>query len=93
MEKNREERTEVIPHYIPPITKIYSTFAEAKKFFGGDGGFSWYDNEESTDLATLVQGKRNPQTTRRESRHNSVSCGLGRLRRDAAVLAQVRARN
>lgn len=49
MEDKKKEHIEAASHYIPPITKIHSTFAEAKKSFDGDGGFSWYEEEGGVD--------------------------------------------
>jgi hypothetical protein len=49
----------MVTKYISPITKIHSTFAEAKDFFEKFGGVSIFDNKESLGIHVLVQGKRN----------------------------------
>ncbi len=48
-----------IPNYITPITKIHSTFKEAKGFFDTYGGISIFDDEPRLDVVALTQGKRN----------------------------------
>lgn len=45
--------------YIKPITKIHSTFAEAKDFFDKFGGISIFEDEGKLDINALTQGKRN----------------------------------
>jgi len=45
--------------YITPITKIYSTFEEAKMFFTEYGGESLFDAENPLKVSDLAQGKRN----------------------------------
>src|SRR5437867_2623453 len=47
------------PMYIAPITKIYSTFTEAKEFFTEYGGISLFDDENRLKVSDLAQGKRN----------------------------------
>ncbi len=44
--------------YISPITKVHSTFAEAKEFFDKFGAITFFDDEEKFDIETLIQGKR-----------------------------------
>lgn len=44
--------------YIEPITKVHSTFAEAKEFFDKFGGVTIFEDEERLGLDALVQGKR-----------------------------------
>src|SRR5579864_8038458 len=48
-----------MPNYIEPITKIHSTFAEAKEFFDKYGGVSLFEDPDILSVSTLVQGKRN----------------------------------
>ena len=45
--------------YIIPITKIYSTFTEAKEFFTEFGGVSLFGDKERLKVSDLAQGKRN----------------------------------
>lgn len=45
--------------YIPPITKIYSSFAEAKEFFDKLGGVTYFDTDKRLEVSDLAQGKRN----------------------------------
>ncbi len=45
--------------YITPITKIHSTFAEAKEFFDKYGGVSLFDDEDLLSVDALAQAKRN----------------------------------
>src|SRR5437899_12813307 len=45
--------------YVTPITKIHSTFREAKEFYDKYGGISLFDDGKPLTLVDLVQGKRN----------------------------------
>ena len=45
--------------YITPITKIYSTYTEAKEFFAEYGGVSLFNEETHLKISDLAQGKRN----------------------------------
>ena len=45
--------------YIQPITKVHSTFAEAKEFFDKFGGVTIFEDEDRLELDALVKGKRN----------------------------------
>ena len=45
--------------YITPITKVHSTFDEAKKFYDEYGGISLFDDEKRLAIADLVHGTRN----------------------------------
>ena len=45
--------------YITPITKVFSTYTEAKEFFTEYGGVSLFDVENRLKIADLAQGKRN----------------------------------
>jgi hypothetical protein len=45
--------------YIPPITKIYSSFAEAKEFFDKLGGVTYFETAKRLKARDLAQGKRN----------------------------------
>jgi len=45
--------------YITPITKIHSTFVEAKEFYDKFGGIVIFDDEKRLSFADLTQGKRN----------------------------------
>lgn len=49
----------MIADYITPITKIHSSFAEAKKFFDEFGGVSLFGDERKLSTEDLSQGKRN----------------------------------
>jgi len=44
--------------YITPITRIHSTFADAKSFFD-DGGLSFFGESKPPALESLIQGRRN----------------------------------
>ncbi len=45
--------------YIQPITKVHSTFAEAKEFFDKFGGITIFEDEDRLGIDALVQAKRN----------------------------------
>lgn len=45
--------------YITPITKVYSTFDDAKEFYDKFEGVSIFDDENRLEIADLAQGKRN----------------------------------
>ena len=45
--------------YIQPITKIHTTFAEAKEFFDKFGGVTIFEDEDRLEVDALIQGKRN----------------------------------
>ncbi len=44
--------------YIQPITKVHTTFAEAKEFFDKFGGLAIFEDEEITAIDGLAQGNR-----------------------------------
>src|SRR6266700_85270 len=45
--------------YILPITKVYSSFTEAKEFFDKLGGVACFDTDKRLEFSDLAQGKRN----------------------------------
>jgi hypothetical protein len=50
----------MVPNYITPITKIHSSFAEAKTFFDENKGLSWWSQEaDALAIEVLAEGKRN----------------------------------
>ncbi len=45
--------------YIDPITKIHSSFAEAKEFYDKFGGLTFLDEKKRLPISDLARGKRN----------------------------------
>src|SRR5689334_17749494 len=45
--------------YITPITKIHSTYAEAKLYFTEGSGTPWSDDDNPLKISDLAQGTRN----------------------------------